>query len=41
MLELYLFLNIRLITPQAKIDSLQPVVEIMGEDRDGMYFPKF
>jgi len=35
------FQIISLITPQAKIDSLQPVAEIMGEDRDGLYLPKF
>jgi len=32
--------NHQLITPQAKIDSLQPVTEIMRKDRDGLYIPK-
>jgi len=36
-----LFLNHQLITPQAKIDSIQPVAEIMREERDGLYLPKF
>jgi len=36
-----LFLNHQLITPQAKIASLQPVAEIIREDRDGLYLPKF